>query len=189
MWCLQRNRRSRRSRHTSILETDKETKTQNFAHLPRNPGRGRNNPYRSGRGVAKNFANYYQNIYTPLEDVQFDPDFKSKIDLEMKHIIATCESDIHDLPGGCITTKELNSIIGCLKLRKAPGYDSITNEHIVHGGNHLFDASLIYTTPSCLGGKYHLMETRTYSAFVQGRIEARKCVRQLQTCSLITLFI
>lgn len=104
--------------------------------------------------MAETFANYYQSIYTPLEDVQFDPDFKSQIDLEMKHITATCESDIHDFPGGCITTKELNAIISCLKLRKAPGNDSITNEHIVHGGNHLFDASLIYITPSCLWGKY-----------------------------------
>lgn len=93
--------------------------------------------YTDLKGVAETFANYYQNIYTPLEDVQFDPGFKSNIDLELKHIIATCESDIHDLPGGCITTKELNAIISCLKLRKAPGYDSITNEHIVHGGKSL----------------------------------------------------
>lgn len=78
-----------------------------------------------------------KHIYTLLEDVQFDPDFRSQRDLEIKHITATCESDIHDLTGGCITTKALNAIISCLKLRKTPGYDSITNEHIVHGGKSL----------------------------------------------------
>jgi hypothetical protein len=45
--------------------------------------------------------------------------------------------DAINLPGGEIKFDELTTIINSLKLRKAPGHDSTTNEHIIHGGKNL----------------------------------------------------
>lgn len=88
-------------------------------------------------GVTETFAQYYEKIYTPLQDDNFNQDFKSESELEIRRLTEICESDIQSLPGGSLTTKELNTITNTRKRRKAPGHDSVTNEHIIHGGKSL----------------------------------------------------
>jgi hypothetical protein len=76
-------------------------------------------------------------IYSPKEEKDFDSNFKREVDTNVTNIMKECKLDASNLPGGVIRYDELTTIINNLKLRKAPGHDSITNEHIIHGGKSL----------------------------------------------------
>lgn len=52
-------------------------------------------------------------------------------------IIKLCEHHVQYPPCGKITIVKITSVLEYLKLRKSPGYDSCTNEHIKHGGKIL----------------------------------------------------
>lgn len=118
-WKLTKRRKRRASRIYSEIQNKKGTTLAN------------------PEGEAETFAQYYEKIYILLQDNNFNQDFKYEVEFEIRRLTEICESDIQDLPGGSITTKELNTIINSLKRRKEPGHDSVTNEHIIHGGKSL----------------------------------------------------
>jgi hypothetical protein len=113
----------------------KRRKTQNLSSTYPEIQDKKGTVYTDPENVAGTFAKYYEKTHTPLEDDNFDFGLKTKISLEIFKIAKTCEN-INYLPGGIILT-EINIITNSLKFCKAPGHDSITNEHIIHGGRPL----------------------------------------------------
>ena len=93
--------------------------------------------YSNPDGVAEVFSKFYETLYSPSESDNFDDIFRNEIDSSIGNIIKRCENDSQNLPGGKITTSELRDVINSLKLRKAPGADSIANEHVIHSGEAL----------------------------------------------------
>ena len=85
--------------------------------------------------ICEAFAAYFEEIYTPLADDNFDSGFNDHIDTEydsLKIQSTAFEGDM--LPGGTITNDDIHNLVNKLKLRKAPGEDAITNEHIKLSG-------------------------------------------------------
>ena len=93
------------------------------------------NMNRDPSSICEAFATYFEGIYSPLSDDDFDSDFNDHIDTEydsLKAQFTTCKDDM--LPGGEITNDDILKFVHKLKLRKAPGEDGITNEHIKLSG-------------------------------------------------------
>lgn len=82
--------------------------------------------------VAETFAHFYKNLYTPLEDHIFDHAFRDQVEDNFQKLTTECILDSIDIPGGQFTTINIISGLKKFKLRKAPGDDLITNEHILH---------------------------------------------------------
>ena len=86
--------------------------------------------------VAEAFALHFENIYTPSKHDMFDENFETCIEEKFQDILRNIsEQNKSDIPGVDITADELLTIIQGLKLRKAPGEDRVTNEHIKYGGD------------------------------------------------------
>ena len=120
-------------RYTIVLAIDKTQKPRSARIYPEivdNNGLSHCDPV----GVADSFASFFEEVYTPLLDVDFDPEFK--IDIEEQYDIFKLQSAASpdELPGGMISADDVEKVIKKLKLRKAPGEDGITNEHIKHSG-------------------------------------------------------
>lgn len=140
------------------MEINQTQKAKEIPNLPRNPRR-EGVTHTDPQGVTETFASFYRKLYTPLEDDSFDHAFRNTISDKYQHLTTECEEDPGYIPGGQLTTAEITSAIntGTLKLRKAPGDDSVTNEHIIHGGASLiacilklFNATVQYNyIPRC----------------------------------------
>ena len=94
------------------------------------------NVYDDPDGVAKAFADYYEQVYTPSSDDAFDDEFHRTIEESYQRIVKECSNMTGYLPGGHIkcTFEEISTLVNKLKRRKAPGPDQITYEHIIFGG-------------------------------------------------------
>lgn len=78
-------------------------------------------------GVANAFAEFYEEIYRPLEDDHFDNRFKHVIDSHYTRIKTSVSESSSE---NDITQNDLISAISYLKMRKAPGIGGVINEHI-----------------------------------------------------------
>lgn len=78
-------------------------------------------------GVANAFAEIYEEIYRPLEDDHFDNRFKHVIESHYTRIKTSVSESSSE---NDITQNDVISAISSLKMRKAPGIDGVTNEHI-----------------------------------------------------------
>ena len=92
------------------------------------------NIYNDPEGVANAFASFYEELYAPLSGERFDFEFSSTIDTEYDLLKRDNALDNGNLPGGIVTPDDVKLAIRGLKLRKTPGEDDITNEHIIYGG-------------------------------------------------------
>lgn len=78
-------------------------------------------------GVANAFAEFYEEIYRPLEDDHFDNCFKHVIESHYMRIKTSVSESSSE---NDITQNDVTSAISSLKMRKAPGIHGVTNEHI-----------------------------------------------------------
>lgn len=78
-------------------------------------------------GVANAFAEFYEEIYRPLEDDHFDNRFKHVIESHYTRIKTSVSESSSE---NDITQNDVISAISSLKMRKAPGIDGVTDEHI-----------------------------------------------------------
>ena len=86
---------------------------------------------------SKAWKQYFEELYTPTDNVNYDNDFKMYIDNE----ITRMEKDSM-LNDDCIMSKELTlqevqNVIAKLKCNTAPGWDEVTTEHVKYGGLEL----------------------------------------------------
>ena len=91
--------------------------------------------------VANCWADYYEKLFSELQDESFDEDFYKEINIAVMNLVKseTLENtdDIFDTP---ITVQELETIVNGLPNGKAPGFDDITYEHVKYGGSKLKEA-------------------------------------------------
>ena len=90
-------------------------------------------------------------MYAESESPDFDSDFKSSIDSQVRDITNEFPSSCIDDSTG-ITFNEVYTAVKSLKTKKACGPDSISNEHLINGGIELWkQLSLFFTDIHNLG--------------------------------------
>ena len=84
--------------------------------------------------ISKEWSVYYKELFSDKQDINWDCDFKMEIEREMEKIDRVTPVE---LDGGPILVEEIETEINKLKKKKAPGWDCVTAEHIIYGGEHL----------------------------------------------------
>ncbi|CAG2209444.1 unnamed protein product [Mytilus edulis] len=94
-------------------------------------------PYWSDEVKQAHTAERLAHVYTPTENSKFDNDFKVHVTEFVDRTLESCATNNGLLPGGEITLYEIETVVRNLKLRKAPGYDKLQNEHVRYSGKKL----------------------------------------------------
>lgn len=91
--------------------------------------------------ITHTFEDYYQKLYMPLKDNNFDEQFKVDLinaTIEIRNINPSLKNSPEFLPR--LTTYDLQKHVKTIKMRKAASFDYIYNEHIKYGGYDLLVA-------------------------------------------------
>jgi hypothetical protein len=83
--------------------------------------------------VCDLWGEYYAELLSPLSRPQFDNEFLKDTDINVHNISQGILPDPDPILQIEITHEDVKSIIKDLKHRKAPGPDTITNEHVHYG--------------------------------------------------------
>jgi hypothetical protein len=85
--------------------------------------------------IADTFRDFYENLYSPLQEPHFDENFKINIENAVQQIKLT-NNRLPDCPEilPCLSADVINKHVKTLKNNKAPSFDMICNEHIKLGG-------------------------------------------------------
>ncbi|MES9884793.1 MAG: reverse transcriptase family protein, partial [Sedimenticola sp.] len=83
------------------------------------------------------FASYFENIYRPKQNEQFNDEFGTEIENKFKSLKQHTNNTCCPIMDAEVTEPELIPLIQSLKTKKAPGWDKLQNEHIRHGGHVL----------------------------------------------------
>ena len=91
--------------------------------------------------MRNQWASYFEKLFTPKENTQFDDNWKQKIeaeveDLQSKHLVD--KSNVER-----IASTDIAKQLAKMKNKKAPGYDGLTAEHLKYAGK---TANLIIST-------------------------------------------
>ena len=87
--------------------------------------------------ICNTWKEYFQSLYTPQQNKHFDTHFKEEIERDVDEMDSLTTKIVDDIMEEPISQKEIDNIIGDLKLRKAPGWDNITGEQVKYGGKML----------------------------------------------------
>ena len=96
--------------------------------------------YEAPNDIAEAFGSYFECLFSPDDnDLRFDDAFKQTVEQEVTLIKQRSKTfKTHNAENITpITIDEIKVAIKSLKRRKAPGHDTITNEHVIHGGQRL----------------------------------------------------
>ena len=83
---------------------------------------------------------YFQELYTPQESDDMDNSFKEHVDASLMDMIQAAKNMDPSIMKTPISFQEVSECIKSLNNNKAPGWDSITAEHIKYGGQTLAHA-------------------------------------------------
>jgi hypothetical protein len=83
------------------------------------------------------WAEYYGDLLSPFTKPEFDGEFEADTNNTINAITQTPLSEPDPILDNAITVSEVNSVVKNFKMKKAPGPDLITNEHIRYAGNAL----------------------------------------------------
>lgn len=117
-WSLIKRRKGKRSNPVNEISRGD--------HLTREPAE-----------IAQTFRDYYANVFTPKNNERFDNIFLNNLDESVRMFEESDDYSEDDILTNEITMNELKDCFRDMKCRKAPGLDSITTEHIIHGGETL----------------------------------------------------
>jgi hypothetical protein len=105
------------------------------------------NPIKVGDKVLRNpehirqeWAYYFKNLFTPTCETHFDEKFKSHVESEIENYE---NSEFPNSNQTHFTLIDFKQAFKGMKVRKAPGYDNVTVEHIKYGGNVLHKCLLL----------------------------------------------
>ncbi|VDI08550.1 Hypothetical predicted protein [Mytilus galloprovincialis] len=108
-----------------LISRQKNRKTNQISEILHH-----NRKCKSPEDISNAFADFYADVYTPTENSKFDNDFKVHVTEFVDRTLESCATNNGLLPGGEITLYEIETVVRNLKLRKAPGYDKLQNEHV-----------------------------------------------------------
>ncbi|CAG2221398.1 unnamed protein product [Mytilus edulis] len=112
-----------------LISRQKNRKTNQISEILHH-----NRKCKSPEDISNAFADFYADVYTPTENSKFDNDFKVHVTEFVDRTLESCATNNGLLPGGEITLYEIETVVRNLKLRKAPGYDKLQNEHVRYSG-------------------------------------------------------
>ncbi|CAG2221397.1 unnamed protein product [Mytilus edulis] len=115
-----------------LISRQKNRKTNQISEILHH-----NRKCKSPEDISNAFADFYADVYTPTENSKFDNDFKVHVTEFVDRTLESCATNNGLLPGGEITLYEIETVVRNLKLRKAPGYDKLQNEHVRYSGKKL----------------------------------------------------
>ena len=91
--------------------------------------------------IANGWANYFEKLYAPSEDSEFDEVHRARTENLYNSYLQESHKNTDSSLDGEISTHELLAAIKSLKKSKAGGLDGLVNEHFKYGGaalhNHL----------------------------------------------------
>ena len=91
----------------------------------------------SPEDVCAQWGEYFKSLYTPRENDSHNRQFKQYVENQLGSMSEESHSCIDIILGTDIDKYEVNRVINELKMKKAPGFDQITSEHIKYGGERL----------------------------------------------------
>ena len=93
------------------------------------------NVYSDENGIANAFSLYYENLYKDTNSQKYDREFRTKSERQFETLFTNSLNDGRNTyMESQVEVDEVAKAVKELKKRKAPGYDNILNEHILHGG-------------------------------------------------------
>ena len=85
--------------------------------------------------VLSAFESFYRDLSIPKDNHQFDKSYTHETETTLNPLFANTSNEHIDILDDEIMEDELASAISSLKTLKAPGWDLVQNEHIIHGGD------------------------------------------------------
>ena len=90
--------------------------------------------YRTPKEITKVWSDYFQDLYTPKANDSFDDDHKCFVEQSIVTMLTASHTNYKHTIDDDITYDEVWFAIKSLKRNKACSFDSIANEHLIHGG-------------------------------------------------------
>lgn len=87
--------------------------------------------------ICEEWGKYYEKLYTPLQNSEFDDNFKAFVDCEVERYFEESYTRENNILKEEIRIGEVEDVCRGLKNHKAPGWDEITGEHLKFGGDKL----------------------------------------------------
>ena len=95
--------------------------------------------YHSPLDITNKWAEYFENLYTPKDNPEYDKEFKKHVEARVRDMDKeSYEYYVAELDSP-FTVEEVKLCIRELKNGKAGGYDNLSNEHIKCGGKKLHE--------------------------------------------------
>ena len=88
--------------------------------------------------IVSGWGNYFKDLYTDTERPHYDSNFQREVDTRVKFIKEEIENE-RDANPTYISMLEVKEAIKELKKKKACGADCIYNEHLIYGGDLLYE--------------------------------------------------
>jgi hypothetical protein len=92
---------------------------------------------RHPRKICAGLADYYDKLYTPLEDPLFDKSHRKIIHKKFQEYMISSQENYEEILDDNLEINEVSEAVGELKTRKSGGPDNVTNEHLKYGGHTL----------------------------------------------------
>ena len=92
-----------------------------------------NKIYRTPREITQMWADYFSDLYSPKDHERFDNEHKTLVESKLLTMITSSHTNHRPILDDDINIDAVKP----LKRNKSFGSDSISNEHLIHGGNYL----------------------------------------------------
>ena len=96
-----------------------------------------NKTYRTPREITQMWADYFSDLYSPKDHERFDNEHKTLVESKLSTMITSSHTNHRPILDDDINIDEVSHAVKSLKRNKSFGSDSISNEHLIHGGNYL----------------------------------------------------
>jgi hypothetical protein len=87
--------------------------------------------------ICNIWGSYFKQLYTPKEGQGYDDNFKSYVEDQMEHMVTDSHLRDNHVLHDPFTEEEVHIVCTSLRNNKAPGWDTVTGEHLKYGGNKL----------------------------------------------------
>ena len=96
------------------------------------------NVCRDPESIVSGWGVYFRDLYSDTERPHYDQRFKQEVETKVQNIKSEIASDRNSIPT-YISTDDVRKAVKTLKKKKACGQDCVYNEHLIHGGDTLYE--------------------------------------------------
>ena len=107
------------------------------------------NVCRDPESIVSGWGVYFRDLYSDTERPHYDQRFKQEVETKVQNIKSEIASDRNSIPT-YISSDDERKAVKTLKKKKACGQDCVYNEHLIHGGDTLYEhLAKFYYHPLC----------------------------------------